>query len=350
MTSGKPSIYLPYIVGESSPIPYLFEKISPYLADSYDITIHSTRGDYFEEESIHEIDTVSSNIPKKAYKIALTSIQNHDLIHTGAYGIYHYFASKGAKLRSNSTTHIHTFRVDFDPENWNPEVRRRLGESADRTTAVSEHTAATVESAIGISPEVIYNGVNTDLFSPEKNWPDLFDRLCLNDRIFLFVGSFNQRKRPKHVMEIAKQTPDATFLMAGDGPQFEYIQKEAAGQGNLHLLGNIDKSRLPAIYANVTALLFPTVQEGCPNVVLEAMSSATPVLGYRATSMPELVDENNTGNLVEVDNIDALQSVVSGLEQSRAEKMGRSARSYAKSNHQFDKIARDYMDIYEPVL
>ena len=128
------------------------------------------------------------------------------------------------------------------------------------------------------------------------------------------------------------------------------MSRAATDLPNLYVPGRIDKSELPSIYANATALLFPTVKEGCPNVVMESLASGTPVIGYEATSMPELVRSDRTGVLVEADDIDALTEAVRSFPQRDVRTMGERAREYVLENHRFEIIAEDYMTAYENTL
>lgn len=343
-------IYLPYIVGVESPIPYLFEKTIPFFSDEYDILVHSTDGSQYDSNSIQEIKTSNSNKVEKVLKLGLASIKLKDIIHTGAGGRIHYHASQLSRLRSSDVAQVHTFRVDIDPDRWDPKIRRATAGQADVVTAVSEHTAETAERKFGISPKVIYNGVDTTVFSPEHDPSPLFAEYGIENPIVMFVGSFERRKRPLDFVEVASRTPQASFVMAGDGPLFKKTESRAKSIDNLYLLGRVEKSKLPAMYADAKLLLFPTIKEGCPNVVLEAFSSGTPVVGYRATSMPELVNDKTGGILVEQDDTAALAAAVAEILECPDEEIGRNAREYAVQNHRFKQIASQYLEIYDSLL
>jgi glycosyltransferase involved in cell wall biosynthesis len=241
--------------------------------------------------------------------------------------------------------------VDVVPEfeGRNTTIRRWTANDADVVTAVSEHTAETARREFGIDPTVIYNGVDTDLFNPGYDWPQTFDKLNLSSPPFVYVGAFWDRKRPHDVVEVAKRCPSHDFVMIGDGGTYEEVKKAASGVENVFLTGRLPKASLPAIYANALGLIFPTVQEGCPNVVLEAMSSETPVIGYEATSMPELVTTGTSGYLTDVGN---LASLAEGVERvsNHSDEMGANARNYIQQNHTFDRIASQYMSVYRRAL
>jgi len=90
--------------------------------------------------------------------------------------------------------------------------------------------------------------------------------------------------------------------------------------------------------------------EGCPNVVLEAFAAESPVVGYEATSMPELVATGQRGHLTDVGNIDGLVEGVRLVLADSANQLGENARGYVSRNHTFDTIAQQYADVYRMAL
>jgi glycosyltransferase involved in cell wall biosynthesis len=254
-------------------------------------------------------------------------------------------------MRNSSIKQIHTFRVDVDPEaGFDTKNRRKLANMADTVTAVSKHTAETAEEVFGVEPTVIYNGVDSQIFNPSYQEPDLFQQFPDDNPVFLYVGSFSQRKRPGDVVEVAKAIPEATFLMIGKGELYSEVKESAKSIDNIHLTGYVEKKRLPPIYANSSGFIFPTVLEGCPNVVLEAMASETPVIGYEATSMPELVTNDETGYLTSVGDIQELVSAANMILEDDTNVIGKKAREYILNNHTFELIGENYEDEYNKLM
>jgi glycosyltransferase involved in cell wall biosynthesis len=263
----------------------------------------------------------------------------------------HRRVSQLSKLRNRNIAHVHTFRVDVDPDGkFETSASTELARQADTVTAVSEHTAETVRKHVGIDPEVIYNGVDTQWFHPHYERPALYDNYGIDEPVFLYIGSMEQRKRPDHVLAAAEAIPEGSFLLIGDGPMLDDLRERAGNLDNVLLPGRIAKDRLPAIYANARALVFPTVREGCPNVVLESMAAGTPVIGYRATSMPELVDHGETGLLTPTDEVDSLIENVAELARRERSGLGLCARSYIREHHKFETIADGYEALYRATL
>ena len=340
----------PYVLGNGSPISYLFESIAPHFDE--DLELHSLAQKDAELPDAVSRLTLSGNQRRwKLLQYVRFSLSQADLIHTGARERVHRRVSQLSKLRNRNIAHVHTFRVDVDPDGkFDTSALAKLAQQADTVTAVSEHTAETVREHIGTDPEVIYNGVDTEWFHPNYDHPTLFNDCGLNEPVFLYVGSMEQRKRPDHILAAAEATPEGSFLLIGDGPMLNYLRERASDLDNVLLPGRITKDRLPAIYANARALIFPTVREGCPNVVLESMAAGTPVIGYRATSMPELVDHGKTGLLAPTGEIDSLIENITKLAKKEGSGLGSCARSYVRKHHKFETIADDYESLYRATL
>ena len=301
-----------------------------------------------DEKFVGDTTSVSGAI-RFRLKYPLVSLERFNLIHTGGRPSNHLRMARLARKRNSELTHLHTLRVDVDPEQPQHTARKKLAEMADEITAVSKHTAQTAEDILEIEPRVVYNGVDSQVFKPGYDCPGQLSNINKETPVFLFVGSFVDRKRPGDVVEVAKKCRDAMFIMIGVGELLSEIKQESRAMNNVKILGRLPKHRLPPIYANANGLVFPSIKEGCPNVVMEAMASGLPIIGYRATSMPELVSHMQTGYLAESRNTEELVEGVNTVMNS-SENMGKRARRYVKTNHSFSKIAEEYCNIYKKML
>lgn len=99
------------------------------------------------------------------------------------------------------------------------------------------------------------------------------------------------------IMDILKDDHgcDFRFLVAGDGPQAEWIKKEAEARfpGKLLLLGHLDKEKLADLYSNCDVFIHPNPREPFGNVALEAMASGAPVLVANRGGVLEYATDNN---------------------------------------------------------
>ena len=375
-------VFWPFFIGTDNPISYLYGQIAPHFGSTeFDVTVLSSNdgnrsngnrsngsrsngnrsnggrndGSRPAPDNVRVIPSAAYNSWAGRLTVARHALEQYDLIHTGGIPLLHYPVALLSRLRNREGTFVHTYRIDADPDSDRTPtgVRRRLGKQADVTTAVSEHTAGTVRSTFGLDPVVVYNAVDTDLFHPDYDHPVIFEEYAPERPVFLFVGTFEKRKNPLDVLAVAEQVPEASFLLVGGGGETARdaaVADRAASLDNAHVVGRLPKQRLPALYSNAAGFLFPSTMEGCPNVVLEAFASATPVVGYDATSMPELVADGQRGYLADVGDIEGLVDGVESILADPTNRLGRNARGYVCRNHTFDIVAGQYAAVYREAL
>lgn len=121
-------------------------------------------------------------------------------------------------------------------------------------------------------------------------------------RLVTMIAEFIPRKRHVDVIEALAQLDDPAvhLLLAGAGPlrsEIEALAEAAGVGGRTHFLGY--RSDIPVILAASDVLLLPSLQEGLPRSVLEAMSMGVPVIASRIRGVTDLLD-GGAGILVPV--------------------------------------------------
>ena len=109
---------------------------------------------------------------------------------------------------------------------------------------------------------------------------------------------------------------------------------------------------LPFYYSACDIVAVPSLQEGFPVVVLEAMASGRPVVASRVGGIPEAIETGSNGILFEPGNVCELtQALVTLLDnECLRRKMGREARLVAESKYDWKKIADRYMAEFKSLL
>lgn len=118
---------------------------------------------------------------------------------------------------------------------------------------------------------LLFNGVDGEVFS---RLGPAADGLPGGKRRVLFVGRFVEKKGLSILRAVAALRPDITFVLAGAGP----IRPSAWGLANVHDLGPQTPAQLAALYRSADCLLLPSVGEGFPLVIQEAMACGLPVI------------------------------------------------------------------------
>ena len=109
--------------------------------------------------------------------------------------------------------------------------------------------------------------------------------------------------------QVAKQLPDACFLIAGEGPLRSSLEEEAAQLGvNVRFLGWYDD--VPRLLCALDVLLVPSIWEGFGLVILEAMSRQIPVVASSVSAIPEIVMHGETGLLVQPRDVEEISAAL----------------------------------------
>lgn len=234
-------------------------------------------------------------------------------------------------------------------------ARRELTVEAVRgaaaVVAVSRNLAD-IAVQLGAKPDavrVLTNGIDAGAFQ-------VLDRasarrelgLPENGRQILFVGSLLPVKGIDVLMEaflaMRARNPalfaEAQLLIAGEGPKRSWVERRIADNamsGSVKLLGQVGREKVALLMNAADVLALPSRNEGCPNVVLEALASGTPVVAARVGAVPDLLDESCA---IIVPPEDAAQ-FAAALEQALTKPWDRAALRRRVEGMSWEKNARE---------
>ncbi|MCX2739958.1 glycosyltransferase [Pontibacter anaerobius] len=172
------------------------------------------------------------------------------------------------------------------------------------------------------------------------------------------VGGFSFEKNHEGLLRIfqsvVKKHSNAHLWLVGDGPSRKSIEEKAKELnllGSVHFTGFVNN---PLDYiAHAQGLLLPSIIEGLPGVILEAMLYETPVVAYNVGGIREIVKHKKTGWLIEPgDELTFAQSVNNVLNLRNAEKqqITSAALNLVKENYMNLGIAERFVLLYEQLL
>lgn len=147
--------------------------------------------------------------------------------------------------------------------------------------------------------------------------------------------------------------PDTEFVIVGSGPLDAPLRREVASRGlgdRVQFLG--ERSDVPALLASSDLFVLPSRSEAFPNGVLEAMAVGLPVVATRVGGVPELVESDVNGLLVEPDRPDSMAAAVLDLmsHPARASALGQAARQRAVQQFSFDRMVAGFEHLYQSEL
>lgn len=206
----------------------------------------------------------------------------------------------------------------------------------------------------------IANSVDTDRFKP----PEKHENLGSND--FLFVGRLDEQKGLDYLIKamdiIKSKESNVRLFIVGDGQlrnHLEELCKKLELENHIVFVGfTHDVLRY---YQSAKIFVLPSLSEGLPLSLLEAMSCGLPVVATIVGGNAEIVDPNlktkevvsdyhigENGVLVNPEDIEGLAKAILKLlkDEELAKRLGKRARKTVEENYSQEKIINEYMDLY----
>ncbi len=184
---------------------------------------------------------------------------------------------------------------------------------ADRVIVVSSE----LEEAFRSFPVVkVFNGVDVERFHPGRAGSAFRDRYTIPEGAFLFgiVGSMEERKGTLLFLRAAEALLqaglDAHFAMVGDGPQEEeravadYLAQRPLLASRVVLTGRLDD--IPQVMAAIDVLVMPSLWEGFPRSLIEAMASGRAAIASDVGEIPRILEEGVSGRVIPRGDLPAL--------------------------------------------
>jgi glycosyltransferase involved in cell wall biosynthesis len=185
----------------------------------------------------------------------------------------------------------------------------------------------------------IYHGLPVDSLKPR------FQR----GNYLAFLGRLTREKGPEAAIRIARAVSMPLHISAkvprGERGYFKEVLEPQVDGNDVSLTGEVDDSTKEEFLANAAALLFPIDwPEPFGLVMIEAMACGTPVIAFRAGSVPEVIDDGITGFVVdnEAEAVDAVRRAVS-LDRRRV-------RSRFEQRFSSRRMAAEYVRCYEALV
>jgi teichuronic acid biosynthesis glycosyltransferase TuaC len=233
---------------------------------------------------------------------------------------------------------------------------------ADKILSVSEDLKLHITN-LGISEEkvhVVPNGVDTVKFKPagKAHARDLLN-LPQDKNIVLFVGALRKIKGVDYLIEAAKDfvnTNTDLFMVGRDDGLRKSLEKRAQElkiADHVRFTGPVDHEKIPLWISASDILVLPSLSEGRPNVVLEALACEVPVVATNVGGIPELMIDGETGYLVPSKNpIEISRKINKLLEnKSQRENMGKLGRkSIIQRGLSWESHAKKTVNIYSELL
>lgn len=224
---------------------------------------------------------------------------------------------------------------------------RAVLKCSTRVIGVSEAVARHVRGlgSAAAKTVAIPNGVDVEAFKPRRG--------AGKGETVIFVGRLIFNKGPQFLVEalpaVATRFPEARFQLIGEGPLRSELETRVARAGlgeRVRFLG--EREDVPALLAEGDLLVRPSLLEGLPLAVLEAMACGLPIIATPVGGTPEVVKDGVNGFLVKPGDVSQLTERLCDLLADAAlrRKMGRANRSLVEQGYSWDEIATRTLAVY----
>jgi len=215
------------------------------------------------------------------------------------------------------------------------DLERTVFSGADRIVVTTPEMAADIQGRIpesGGRVRIIPNYVDTDLFSPAAERSVRWD--------LLFVGRLVPQKNLATLLDAVAALP-VRMAIIGEGPLEPALRGHPASlEGKVDWLGAVPSRHLPEYMRRSRICVLPSLYEGHPKVLIEAMACGRPVVGTDVPGIRELISHGKTGWLC----VPAAQDLEAAIRRLLSDadlcvRLGRAARAFVLDTCSLDRAA-----------
>ena len=353
---------------------------------NYSRTLVQNLVKYYPEDTYQLFTPETKNHPSTTFFLNHPSVKVHtashpfhavwrsldiknDVLKSGAqiyHGLSHEipFGIESTPLKTVVTMHDLIFRVY--PE-YTPLLQRKLYDikfryacdHADVILAISEQTKKDIIHFYGTDPQkikVIYQTCG-DAFQQTETSTELGSRYALPHEYMLYVGSVIERKNLLRIIEAMDLLPDSIripLVVVGEGGS--YMEKvkaklsEKKWKNDVHFIGNVLNTDLPALYRGASLFLYPSEYEGFGIPVIEALFSQIPVITSNVSSLPEAAGPSSL--LINPKSAEDIHiSIEMALcDTDRRKTMIEEGLKYAREHFSTEKVTTQVHQLYKELL
>jgi glycosyltransferase involved in cell wall biosynthesis len=284
----------------------------------------------------------------------------YDVVQTWIFAanVYGRIAARRARVPVVLTSEM---AVDLWKGAGHRAIDRRLARWCDAVVGNSQAVLDYYRDLVGIEPaklRLIYSGIGPEETPPAEAAAARAELgLAPGARLMVYAGRLARQKCVDDLIDaldlLQHIRPDTVTLLIGDGPERTRLEERAAAfrmlGRNVRFLGHRQDAARWIAAADIVVL--SSRYEGLPNVVLEAMRCARPVVATAAPGTTELVVPGETGLLVPVGDHKALAAALRDLidDPGRASRLGQACRDRVDRQFRADAMIEQFGELYETI-
>ncbi len=256
---------------------------------------------------------------------------------------------------------VHFHHLDDSP--WRNALVRRVMRQSEAVIAFSYAAKEQAVQHLGVHSSkihVVYHGVERT-FRPAPVNLELLRQVgwVPGERILLFLGSLEPRKNPLFLLDVAAELlalgQKVRLVLCGAGPLQEALRRRISALGlepHVFLAGPVPEPLKADYYNLADVFTFPSDLEGFGLVLAEAMSCGTPVVAFNTSAISEVVEDGETGFLIQPgDKREFVRKTILLLDnEALRTRMGSRARDRVDRLFRWERAAQQTLAVYQQIV
>ncbi|GAB6180451.1 glycosyltransferase [Desulfotomaculum defluvii] len=239
-------------------------------------------------------------------------------------------------------------------------IEKILARFTDRIITVSDALKKELMEKEEISSgrlTTIYNGIEIEKFDIDYNNEEIRKNLNIpvSGMVIGTIARLAPQKGISYLLKAASHLKEynVTLLIVGDGPLRQELEKEvlSLGLGDRVVFAGM-RENIAQVLAALDIFVLPSVTEGLPLTILEAMAAAKPIVATRVGGVPEAILDGRSGIVVPPKDPEALAVALAGLlgEKDRLVPMGKCGQKHVNEKFSITFMVEKTMDLYKQLL
>jgi len=231
-------------------------------------------------------------------------------------------------------------------------IAKSIFKKASAVICLTRGDAESVANIIGNFEKIfiVPNGVDTEIFKPTS---------IKDSNLIAWVGRLVPEKGLVYLLlatkEIVEKHSDARLILIGDGPlrnDLMNLVNKLGLTGKVDFIGSVDRMEVAKLLSKSSIFAFPSLKEGLPISVLEAMACGVPVVGSNISGVNDVVKHDENGFLVQPKTPKALANAILDLlnDENLRERLGQNARRLMVEKYGWDRIINRMEEVYREAI